>query len=163
MVRTFTSSDGLTIQVGENAGENQSLCRSAKQKDIWFHLDGSSSPHAILSVGDGKGRRDHSVRECCQLVKHYSSARFVMRDFQGSDGGPRHFTEEWPVSNFLMFVASLVFRNMGQAVVIWIEAKWVSKSGVEDRLGAVTLKKSPNRVTVVTDDATLERVLAATE
>lgn len=128
-MRTFTSSDGLTIRVGENAGENQELCKEAKQNDLWFHLEGRSSPHAILSVASGKAGKSSGVRtsvhECQQLVKHFSSA-----------------------------------RQARQASVIWIEAKWVSKNGVEDRVGAVTLKKSPQKASVVADEGTIEALLS---
>lgn len=79
IMRTFTSSDGLAIRVGENAVENQRLCKEAKQNDLWFHLEGQSSPHAILSVGSGKAGKSSGIRtslhECQQLVKHFSSAR----------------------------------------------------------------------------------------
>lgn len=78
-MRTFTSSDGQAIRVGENAAENQQLCKEAKQNDLWFHLEGQSSPHAILAMGGGKARKSGDVRtsvhECQQLVKHFSSAR----------------------------------------------------------------------------------------
>lgn len=78
-MRAFTSGDGLSIRVGENAAENQRLCKEAKQNDLWFHLEGQSSPHAILSVRSGKQGKGNALRssihECQQLVKHFSSAR----------------------------------------------------------------------------------------
>ena len=78
-MRTFISCDGLSIRVGENAEENQRLCKQAKQNDLWFHLEGQSSPHAILSVGGGRQGKNNALRsslhECQQLVKHFSSAR----------------------------------------------------------------------------------------
>lgn len=128
-MRTFTSSDGLKIHLGENAAENQKLCKEARQNDIWFHLEGQSSPHAILSMGSGKQSKPSawrtSLHECQQLVKHFSST-----------------------------------RQARQATVIWIEAKWVSKNGVEDKLGAVTLKKTPQHATVVSDEDTVNGLIA---
>lgn len=129
MMRNFTSSDGLTIHMGENAAENQQLCKEARQNDIWFHLEGQSSPHAVLSLGSGKQPKPStyrsSLRECQQLVKHFSST-----------------------------------RQARQASVIWIEAKWVSKNGVEDKLGAVSLKKAPQRAVVVSDEDTVNGLIA---
>lgn len=55
----------------------------------------------------------------------------------------------------------LFFRNNSRATVIHTQVKWVSKNGVEDKLGAVTLKKSPQKVVIGNDDATIERLLAS--
>lgn len=80
-MRIVESSDSLNITIGENAGENQNLCKSARQNDLWFHLDGQPSPHAILAAPAGKKMSDsqvrQSIREVSQLVKHFSSARYV--------------------------------------------------------------------------------------
>lgn len=48
--------------------------------------------------------------------------------------------------------------NAQRVFVNHIPAKFVSKNGVEDQLGAVTLKKKASRVPVVADEATLERL-----
>lgn len=78
-MRSVESSDGLVISVGENATENQNLCKRARQNDLWFHLEGQSSPHAILSAREGRAMTDANVRqsihEASQLVKYFSSAR----------------------------------------------------------------------------------------
>lgn len=50
-----------------------------------------------------------------------------------------------------------------QATVIVIEAKFVSKQGVEDRTGAVTLKHAPRQRAVVTDHSTLQELLSRIE
>lgn len=131
-MRTVTSSQGHTITIGENASENQGICKRARQNDLWFHLEGQSSPHAILSVAGGKAVTDNAVRdsihEASQLVKHYSSAREV--------------------------------RSVG---VIFIEAKFVSKNGVEDKIGAVTLKRAPRKRMTTTDEPALIDLLARVE
>lgn len=44
--------------------------------------------------------------------------------------------------------------------MIWIEAKFVSKNGAEDKVGTISLKKAANRVGVVTDDRTVGALLA---
>lgn len=43
--------------------------------------------------------------------------------------------------------------------MIWIESKFVSKNGVEDRVGAVTLKKAPNKVSVVQNEGTVSTLV----
>lgn len=75
MVRAFIASDGSRIEVGENASENEALCKRARQRDIWLHLDNSPSPHAIITV-DGKGgpSRD-ALHDAQQLVKYFSKQR----------------------------------------------------------------------------------------
>ncbi len=50
-------------------------------------------------------------------------------------------------------------RNAARAYVIHIPAKFVSKNGVEDKVGAVTLKKKATRIAVVNDEGALERLL----
>lgn len=81
-MRTVQSSQGMTISIGETATENEKLCKEARQNDLWFHLDGKSSPHAILSMPDGKAHNDNqlrdSIHEASQLVKHYSSTRYAL-------------------------------------------------------------------------------------
>lgn len=89
-MRTVESSDGLTILVGENANENDQICADARQNDLWFHLDGKSSPHVLLSIPQLKGKAktqmqnnininnnpfSQSIHEACQLLKHFSSDR----------------------------------------------------------------------------------------
>jgi predicted ribosome quality control (RQC) complex YloA/Tae2 family protein len=75
MVRIFQTEDGSKIAVGENAAENEELCKRANQRDIWFHLENAPSPHAILSVeGKGGPSRD-SIIDAQQLVKYFSKRR----------------------------------------------------------------------------------------
>ena len=126
MVRHFVSSTGLSIKVGQNAQENQKLCREARQKDLWFHLEKCPSPHAILEIGNSKASElSSSIRDCALLVKHFSKK-----------------------------------KTAPQASVIYIEAKLVSKSGVEDKTGAVSLKKSPKKVSVYNNEEALKRLLS---
>ena len=80
MVRTFTTESGKSIQVGENAGENQRLCKEARQNDEWFHLDGGPSPHVILQ-NQGKPMTRDEIHDCAQLVKHYSKQKYVLVSF----------------------------------------------------------------------------------
>lgn len=77
-MRSLKSSDGLEIRIGENAKENDAICKQAGQNDIWFHLENGSSPHVILEVGGKKKAykdiRD-SIHECTQLVKYFSKQK----------------------------------------------------------------------------------------
>ena len=41
------------IQIGQNAKENDQLVKKANQNDLWFHLQGMSSPHVILKASKG--------------------------------------------------------------------------------------------------------------
>lgn len=74
MVRTFKSEKGNLIQVGQNAKENDQIRKFASQKDIWFHLENTSSPHVILSVAKEAPSLEE-IHECCQLVKYYSKLK----------------------------------------------------------------------------------------
>ena len=49
--KAFTSANaGETIYVGETAEENDELVTRSDARDVWFHLDGHPSPHAVLKV-----------------------------------------------------------------------------------------------------------------
>lgn len=127
-MRTITSSDGLQIKIGENAVENQALCKEARQNDLWFHLENMSSPHAILSLTASKKKISdvrESIHECAQLIKHFSKG-----------------------------------KKMREVTVIFVEAKFVSKNGVENKLGAVSLKKTPTSRSVVFDEACVTALLS---
>lgn len=47
--------------------------------------------------------------------------------------------------------------------VIFVEAKFVSKNGVEDKLGAVSLKKAPRKRAVTADDSAVADLLSRIE
>jgi len=79
MVRRFTTESGKAVLLGENAGENEKLCKDARQNDEWFHLDAGASPHAILQCGGKLERGD--IHDCAQLVKHFSKQRKSPRAF----------------------------------------------------------------------------------
>jgi predicted ribosome quality control (RQC) complex YloA/Tae2 family protein len=125
MVRTFLTSAGAAVSVGESATENENLCKQARQNDLWFHLDNTPSPHVILSVDGKSGASRDDIHDAQQLTKYYSK-----------------------------------LRDVEQAYVIHIEAKWVS-SGKEDKTGTVALKKSPTRAGVVYNQQTVTRLLAS--
>ena len=69
MVLRFSSRTGATILVGQTAAENDQLCAVADGDDVWFHLEGTSSPHVILH---GCGVTPEAIADGCQLCKLYS-------------------------------------------------------------------------------------------
>lgn len=81
MVYECTVAGGLRARVGENALENQALCRSARQNDWWFHLESLPSPHCVLENPNGAWREPprEAVLACAQLVKERSKWRQVHR------------------------------------------------------------------------------------
>lgn len=66
-------------------------------------------------------------------------------------------------TNFLLFLFFLsvfdICSDSAQAAVMFVEAKFVSKNGVGDSLGAVTLKKAPRKRSVVSDESTVTELL----
>ena len=48
MVLRYAALSGARILVGQSAAENDALCAAAEPHDLWFHLEGDSSPHVIL-------------------------------------------------------------------------------------------------------------------
>ena len=75
---TFTVHGNLTALLGEDAAENQELCRRAHQNDLWFHLDGQPSPHCILQCGASEPPRQ-AILECARLVKQHSKGKRQQR------------------------------------------------------------------------------------
>jgi predicted ribosome quality control (RQC) complex YloA/Tae2 family protein len=73
MVRNFVSADGSAIACGETAEENDELCRRAKSRDLWFHLDGQPSAHVILSVTAKAGASRSDIHDAQQVLKYYSA------------------------------------------------------------------------------------------
>ena len=49
------------------------LCAAAEPHDLWFHLEGDSSPHVILQ-GAGEPCAQ-AIADCCQLCKNHSKKK----------------------------------------------------------------------------------------
>jgi predicted ribosome quality control (RQC) complex YloA/Tae2 family protein len=63
------------IRIGESAQENWELIDSSAQNDIWFHVDGISSCHIVLEIGNRKKTPHKSVvNQCASLCKDRSKA-----------------------------------------------------------------------------------------
>lgn len=73
-MRKFKTESGLVVFVGENAKENDLIRKLASQRDIWFHLENTASPHVILSLGKDEPSRN-DVYECSQLCKYFSKQK----------------------------------------------------------------------------------------
>jgi len=68
------SSYTATINIGQNAKENDALFSSSKSEDMWFHLDKNPSAHVYLHI-DGNVTKSDEKRlwfECCNLVRLHS-------------------------------------------------------------------------------------------
>lgn len=57
-----------TIRTGQNAQENWDLIESSEPNDIWFHVDGESSCHVVLTMGDRKKLPHKSVLNYCAVL-----------------------------------------------------------------------------------------------
>lgn len=132
MVRHFESDDAIPIAVGENAAENQALVGTARQNDVWVHLASGPSAHALVAL---TGRAPPPTAAAVRAAV--------------ADAGQlvKHY--------------SPAARGVPSAGIIHCLAKFVSKKGVEDATGAVTLKRAPSTAVVVRNEDALERLLGS--
>ena len=71
----FTSSDGMTILVGKNNRQNDTLTlKTAEDTDIWLHTSKIPGSHVIIRTG-GRAVPDHTLLEAAALAAYYSRAR----------------------------------------------------------------------------------------
>lgn len=133
MVRHFVSGDAIPIAVGENAAENQALVGAARQNDVWVHLAAGPSAHALVALTG--------------LAPPPPTAAAVRAAVADAGQLVKHY--------------SPAARGVPSAGIIHCPAKYVSKKGVEDATGAVTLKRAPSTVVVVRSEEALERLLGS--
>ncbi|AYV82331.1 MAG: protein of unknown function DUF814 [Homavirus sp.] len=69
MVKEDDSYPNNKIKIGENKEENDTLVKSAKDTDIWFHLSNLPSCHVILECDKKNEATKDMIRYCAQLVK----------------------------------------------------------------------------------------------
>ncbi len=76
-IKTFTSSAGLQILVGQDEEGNDYLTfKIAKANDLWFHVNGAPGSHVVLSCADtDTGADKESVREAAELAAWFSKLR----------------------------------------------------------------------------------------
>lgn len=71
--RAFLSHDGWTILLGRNKKENLELTlRFARGNDVWLHLRGAASAHAVIPVPPGKSVPLETLLDAAHLVAHAS-------------------------------------------------------------------------------------------
>jgi len=73
MVLRYAALSGARILVGQSAAENDALCAAAEPNDLWFHLEGDSSPHIILQCAGEPCAQ--AIADCCQLCKSHSKKK----------------------------------------------------------------------------------------
>ena len=73
MVLRYAALSGARILVGQSAAENDALCAAAEPHDLWFHLEGDSSPHVILQCAGEPCAQ--AIADCCQLCKNHSKKK----------------------------------------------------------------------------------------
>ncbi len=69
---SFTTTDGMTVLVGRNNLQNDSLTKNAGKNDIWFHVKNAAGSHTIL-VTDGKEPTDRDYTEAAEIAAAHSS------------------------------------------------------------------------------------------
>ncbi len=68
----YTSHDGIKIQVGQNAKENDQLTMTSDPKHWWMHVAGYSGAHVIIChVGDISRE---TKRDAMAVTVHHSNA-----------------------------------------------------------------------------------------
>ncbi len=72
---SFTTTDGLTVRVGRNNRQNDSLTGSAERNDLWFHIKGFHGSHVILTVNGSEEPTDRDYTESAMLAAYFSEKR----------------------------------------------------------------------------------------
>ena len=73
----------ITFLIGESAHDNEAVIDSAKDNDIWFHIDeGKSSAHVVALIPDDFDRKDkkYIIKQgavLCKQVSKYKSEKQV--------------------------------------------------------------------------------------
>ncbi len=74
--RQFTSRNGWAIWIGRNKKENLELTlKHARGNDMWLHVKGKPSSHAVIPVPTGKSVPLETLLDAAQLVLHYSGGK----------------------------------------------------------------------------------------
>ena len=66
----------IEFKVGQDAVDNDDVIKTANGTDIWFHINGNSSPHVVASIPNdilfGKKQLMYIVKQGAILCKHHS-------------------------------------------------------------------------------------------
>lgn len=72
-MRTYTSVDGITIKVGEDAKENDILTQSSFPNEWWMHVDGGAGSHVVICCENNVLPRE-TKRDAATLAVYYSKS-----------------------------------------------------------------------------------------
>ena len=72
-MRTYTSLDGITIKVGENAKDNDVLTESSYPREWWMHVAGFPGSHVVVCY-EGDVIPRETKRDAAVLAVHHSKA-----------------------------------------------------------------------------------------
>ncbi|MEK7690070.1 MAG: NFACT RNA binding domain-containing protein, partial [Bdellovibrionota bacterium] len=71
--KIFRSSNGALIRLGRNSKENLEVTfRAAKGNDLWLHVRGKPSAHAVIHLSPGKSAALETLLDAAMLVLHFS-------------------------------------------------------------------------------------------
>ena len=82
-MKTYISLDGITINVGENAKENDELTMTSDPREWWMHVSGYPGSHVVICY-DGDTVPKETKRDAAVLAVHHSkapSAKMTQVDF----------------------------------------------------------------------------------
>ena len=72
-MKTYISLDGITINVGENAKENDELTMTSNPREWWMHVSGHPGSHVVICY-DGEIVPKETKRDAAVLAVHHSKA-----------------------------------------------------------------------------------------
>jgi predicted ribosome quality control (RQC) complex YloA/Tae2 family protein len=72
-MKTYISLDGITINVGENAKENDELTMTSNPREWWMHVSGHPGSHVVICY-DGEVVPKETKRDAAVLAVHHSKA-----------------------------------------------------------------------------------------
>ncbi len=70
-MKSYTSEDGITIKVGENAKDNDELTLSSYPKEWWMHASGYPGSHVVICY-EGDTVPKETKRDAAVLALHHS-------------------------------------------------------------------------------------------
>lgn len=122
--RRFTSSDGISIDVGRNNYQNDRLTlKIASPKDIWLHTQGIPGSH-VLVRSDGEPLPDATLLEAANLAAWFSQAR-------NSSKIPIDYTERRHVKKPSGSRPGFVLYQPFQTIIVTPDKYLLAKLGVE--------------------------------
>ncbi|ARF09521.1 protein of unknown function DUF814 [Indivirus ILV1] len=77
MVIEDTTFPNNKIKIGENAKDNDSLVKSSKETDIWFHISSLSSCHVIIESSIEYPITKQMIFYCANLVKNHTKYKNI--------------------------------------------------------------------------------------